>query len=287
MLPLRTEKNFILFDQEESDPRWKKVTPIRLFQNTRSTASDVTKVHGVHTNLVGCGGSLPNGQTFDLKAIRVSGWLNDEARPSKLKGSPRVTFRFGGSDGPPPIDMNVTPGELVQLGKTIRIWGMECFQVDVSEASAPVRVELHGDLYRYGHSNVMSPDGSRMFMLSESEIKALTPLVERAIPPTTDKRERWTLSYLLSSLKDYATTLNGDFHAAQLVRGEVSVTAFRTPEAREAYKKAFGVLCGVEDGTADGRCWNLPEEIDKIEDEATQKKVMNAWEEIMAPLRSE
>lgn len=304
MLPLVTIKNHVFYDQEIPIPVGLKgvknplygwdltplgvpgAPPLRFFQDYRFTASGLRKDHNVHTNLAGTGGSLPSGQMFDLKGIRVVEAIDGV----KFKGRVKVVFKVGCGEGGPMFDLEIEPGKVHDLGKTIRLAGLECFMVEVSGVTVPTRVELHGDLHRWGHSNRISPDGQQLYMLWRSDVRTFLELVERAIPETKDPEKRRSLSYLHRSLRSEAFDYTGGFHVAQLLNGDVSVANFETAEARDAYCKAFGAIGDVELPTGfklKAQCWRLPEEIETIADEGVRERAMEAWKQVLAPFQDQ
>jgi hypothetical protein len=296
MTPLVKQPGFVIFDEEELRGQ----QPTFFFQNTiwrwcseeelkslglarLNRAADICvarrKEYDVHTNTVGSGGSMPCGQMFDLNAICVRVSPNT-AGGSEHKGpSLRVKLVFGASEDGPAFSRDMELGKVCELEKTIRFWPLENFRVEVTgECPYPVRVELHGDRYRYGrHSNVVSPEGEQLWQISEREMKLLAPLVEKAVADTKDKRERMTLIYMLSSIRENMLTLDGAFHAAQLLKDDISVMSFRTPDARDAYKKAFVAI-----GDKNTACWKMPEELESIEDDQLKGRVLEAWRAALA-----
>jgi hypothetical protein len=298
MIPLVTNRNHVYYDEEipitgmGKHPvyGWDFVKvgvpgaehPLRFFQSSMMTVGGLPKTHGVHTNMIGSGGAIPNGQIFDMKAIRVSGWPHDQQ--PELKGTPRVVLRFGAGENGPMFDLRLEPGKLHELEKPIRFWGMECFEVQVFDVSEPVRVELHGDLQRYGHSSRVSPTGEQLFELGESEIQDLLALVGKALPETKDADRQRRLSWLHRSLRDATFgTYVGGYHVAQLMKGDVSVAVFETTEARDAHMKAVKLVADrLSASIEDVACWLLPEELDKIEDPTIRERATEAWKQIVS-----
>jgi len=279
MTPLVVTPNYVLYDEEIPVPGHH---PLRVFQDARMTASGLVKQHGVHNNFYGYGGAIPHGQIFDMKAIRMLGWPHDDM--PALTGTPRLTFRYPCAESGPFLDLRLEPGKTYDLEKIHRLWGMECFEVVVEGAKEPIRVELIGDLHRYGHSTKVSPGGSQLFEMGETQIQALLPLVERAIPETTDEEKRRTLSWLHRSLRDSVFgVFTGGYHVAQLMKGDVAVVSLDTTEERDAYCKAYRLVAdGLSAGVEDVACWKLPEEIESIEDDGVRERAMEAWKTIIS-----
>lgn len=275
MISLKTDRDFVLYDSDESDG------PVPLFQSCIRThlGDGVAKSYNKHYNLLGCGGALPMGWVFDVKSIRVLNWHDD---PRRIEGSPRVEFRDH-YDGPATFDQHLEPGVWADLPKTVRLWATQNFQVYVHGTQA-ARVELRGDMHRSRHDSTVGGDGASLFYLHGYERDVLAKAVELALPKIGEKKDRADLSRILSSLK-INDRFTGFYYAAQIIAAEeVKVVPFQTDEERKAYQNGANAVSAVTGNTS--RCWLLPEELEAVGDDLKQK-VNDAWYAALAPYRGE